>query len=149
MTGTAIDLIDTALLRQYPEEATTADVALLLEEVQRLSHLVDVDVADDALLQRIAAMAVDLETATTELNRKERELETWRGRAIDAELEAARIHHMMGGSDLASGEAVLHGCLLAMGQADPSAFTQVAYVAWLRTTVHDISDALCRRLFVL
>jgi hypothetical protein len=108
MTGTAIDLIDTALLRQYPEEATTADVALLLEEVQRLSHLVDVDVADDALLQRIAAMAVDLETATTELNRKERELETWRGRAIDAELEAARIHHMMGGSDLASGDRPIH-----------------------------------------
>jgi hypothetical protein len=149
MTGTAIDLATAALLRQYPEEATTAEVAMLIEEVQRLSRLVDVDVSDDALLQRIAEMAVDLETATTELHRYERELENWRGRAIDAELEVARIHHLTGGSDLASGEAVLHECLLEMGQADPSAFTQVAYVAWLRTTVQDVADALCRRLLVL
>ena len=89
MTGTAIDLVTAALLRQYPEEATTAEVAMLIEEVQRLSRLVDVDVSDDALLQRIAEMAVDLETATTELHRYERELENWRGRAIDAELEVA------------------------------------------------------------
>ena len=147
-TDTAIELIDTGLLRRFPGAATTAEVILLLDEVQRLATLVDVDATDDALLQRIAVMAVNLETATTELHQMERELETWRGRAIDAELEVTRIHHLIEDDDLASGEKVLHESLLVMGRATPASFTQIAYVAWLRSTVQDIAAAVCHRLFV-
>ncbi|MGD0392906.1 MAG: hypothetical protein ABSC41_09690 [Acidimicrobiales bacterium] len=147
MTSTAIDLIDTAGLRRYPEAATTADVIVLLDEVQRLAHLVDVDVCDDALLQRIAVIAVNLEMATIKLHREERELETWRGRAIDAELEVARIHHLIEDNDLASGEKVLHESLLVTGRAAPAESTQVAYAAWLRATVQETAAAVCHRVF--
>lgn len=147
-TDTAVELIDTGLLRRFPGAATPAEVVVLLDEVQRLATLVDADVTDDALLQRIAVMAVNLDTATTELHQEERELETWRGRAIDAELEVARIHRLIEDNDLASGEKVLHESLLVMGRAVPATFTQVAYVAWLRTTVQDIAAAVCHRLYV-
>ena len=138
-TVTAMELIDTSLLRRYPGAATTAEMIVLLDEVQRLAALVDVDATDDALLQRIAVMAVNLETATAELQQMERGLETWRGRAIDAELEVNRIHDLIEDSDLASGEKVLHEALLEMGRATTAASTQIAYVAWLRSTVQDIA----------
>jgi hypothetical protein len=146
VTATAIDLIDTAQLHRYPEAATTAEVIVLLDEVQRLARLVDVDVSDDALLQRIAVMAVNLEMAAIELYREERELKTWRGRAIDAELEVTRIHHLIGDNDVASGEKVLHESLLVTGRATSAESTQVDYAAWLRATVQDTAAAVCHRL---
>jgi hypothetical protein len=147
VTATAIDLIDTAQLHRYPEAATTAEVIVLLDEVQRLARLVDVDVSDDALLQRIAVMAVNLEMAAIELYREERELKTRRGRAIDAELEVTRIHHLIGDNDVASGEKVLHESLLVTGRAAPAESTQVAYAAWLRATVQETAAAVCHRVF--